>query len=62
MLRELMILRFGRLPQRVLRRLKNISSLEELEKLTRKVVTAGSLGEMGLGRANRDRRRGGKRS
>ncbi len=45
-----MTLRFGRLPKEIRSRVEQITSTPELEKLTRKVLTAGSLEEMGLGR------------
>ena len=44
-----MTLRFGRLPQKVRSQVERISAMAELEKLAQKVVTAKSIGEMGLG-------------
>jgi predicted transposase YdaD len=44
-----MSLRFGRLPQEVRSRVERIVSIGELEKLTRKVLRARTLQEMGLG-------------
>ncbi len=44
-----MSLRFGRLPQEVRSRVERIASIGELEKLTRKVLRAKTLQEMGLG-------------
>jgi len=43
-----MTLRFGRLPKEVRSRVEQITSTQELEKLTRKVLSAKSLAEMGL--------------
>jgi len=43
-----MSLRFGRLPQSVRRQVEQIASVRELEKLTRKVLRAGTLEEMGI--------------
>jgi len=45
---DLMAERFGRLPKRVRSRVEQINSTQELEKLTRKVLSAKSLEEMGL--------------
>ncbi len=50
---DLMTLRFGRLPLEVRRRVEQISSKKELERLTRKVVSARSLEDMGLARRDR---------
>lgn len=47
-LRDLMVQRFGRLPKTVQRRLDDITSIEEVQRLTRKVLKAASLQEMGL--------------
>ena len=44
-----MSLRFGRLPQDVRRRVEQVTSVQELEKLTRRVLRAKTLQEMGLG-------------
>lgn len=44
-----MTLRFGRLPKDVRSQMERITSVQELEKLARKVVTVKSLREMGLG-------------
>jgi predicted transposase YdaD len=41
--------RFGRVPRRVQEQVNAISSLRELEKITDKILTAGSLQELGLG-------------
>ena len=41
--------RFGRVPRRVREQVNAISSLRELEKIADKVLTAGSLKELGLG-------------
>ena len=49
MLLQQLTLRFGRLPKTVRSRVEQISSTQELEKLTRKVLTARSLEEMGIG-------------
>jgi hypothetical protein len=49
MLLEQMTLRFGRLPATVRRQVEEISSMQELRKLGRKVLRAKSLEEMGLG-------------
>jgi predicted transposase/invertase (TIGR01784 family) len=49
MLLQQLTLRFGRLPKTVRSRVEQISSTQELEKLTRKVLTASSLEEMGIG-------------
>jgi len=46
---EQMTQRFGRLPTKVRRQVEEISSIQELRKLGRKVLRAKSLGEMGLG-------------
>ncbi|HEX9941954.1 MAG TPA: transposase [Thermoanaerobaculia bacterium] len=45
---EQMALRFGRLPANVRRQVEEISSIQELRRLGRKVVRAKSLEEMGL--------------
>jgi uncharacterized protein DUF4351 len=44
-----MTLRFGRLPEKVRRRVEQIASTQDLDKLTRKVLSAKSLEDMGLG-------------
>ena len=44
-----MTLRFGRLSKKVRSRVEQIDSTQELRKLTRKVLSAKSLEEMGLG-------------
>jgi predicted transposase YdaD len=49
MLLQQLTLRFGRLPKTVRSQVEQISSTQELEKLTRKVLTARSLAEMGIG-------------
>ncbi len=49
MLLEQMTQRFGRLPAAVRRQVEEISSIQELRKLGRKVLRAKSLEEMGLG-------------
>jgi predicted transposase YdaD len=49
MLLQQLTLRFGRLPETVRRRVEQISSTQELEKLTKKVVSARSLEEMRIG-------------
>jgi hypothetical protein len=41
--------RFGRVPRRVREQVNAISSLRELEKITDKILTVGSLQELGLG-------------
>jgi hypothetical protein len=41
--------RFGRVPRAVREQVNAISSLRELEKITDKILTAGSLQELGLG-------------
>jgi len=46
---QLMTQRFGHLPKTVRTRVEQITSVQELEKLTRKVLTAKSLEAMGLG-------------
>ena len=46
---DLLAERFGRLPKRIRSRVEQISSAQDLEKLTRKVLSAKSLEEMGLG-------------
>src|SRR6185295_6342393 len=46
---EMMTQRFGRLPAAVRRQVEEISSVQELRKLGRKVLRAKSLEEMGLG-------------
>ncbi|HEV8577505.1 MAG TPA: Rpn family recombination-promoting nuclease/putative transposase [Thermoanaerobaculia bacterium] len=45
---ELLIARFGRLPQTVRNQVKQITSIQELKKLSRRVLKAKSLQEMGL--------------
>ncbi len=52
-LREQMTQRFGPLPEKVRRHLDEITSLKELEKLTRRILTAKSLEGMRLGRPRR---------
>jgi hypothetical protein len=49
MLLELMAQRFGRLPAHVRRQIEEISSLQELRKLGRRVLRAKTLQDMGLG-------------
>jgi hypothetical protein len=49
LLLEQMTQRFGRLPAKVRRQIEEISSIQELRKLGRKVLRAKSLEEMGLG-------------
>ncbi len=49
MLLQQMTLRFGRLPAKVRRQVEEISSLQELRKLGRRVLRAKNLEEMGLG-------------
>ncbi len=49
MLLQQMTLRFGRLPAKVRRQVEEISSLQELRKLGRKILRAKNLEEMGLG-------------
>ena len=49
MLLEQMTLRFGRLPVNVRRQIEEVSSLQELRKLGRKVLRAKTLQDMGLG-------------
>jgi len=49
MLLQQMTVRFGRLPARVRRQIEEISSLQELRKLGRKVLRAKTLQDMGLG-------------
>ncbi len=44
-----MTLRFGRLPANVRRHIEATSSLQELRKLSRKVLRAKTLEDMGLG-------------
>lgn len=51
MLLELLTQRFGRLPAKVRRQVEEISSIQELRKLGRKILRAKSLGEMGLGQS-----------
>ena len=46
---QLLTQRFGRLPETARRRVEQIASTKELEKLTRKVLSARSLEEMGIG-------------
>jgi len=46
---QLLTQRFGRLPETVRSRVGQIASTTELEKLTRKVLSARSLEEMGIG-------------
>jgi flagellar biosynthesis/type III secretory pathway protein FliH len=45
---EQMTLRFGRLPQKVRSQVEQIKSAQELRKLTRKILRAKSLKEMGF--------------
>jgi hypothetical protein len=52
---EMMTLRFGPVPKDVRLHLDQITSLPELRRLTRRVLTAKSLEEMRLGRARRTR-------
>jgi putative YhgA-like transposase len=49
MILQQMTLRFGRLPAKVRRQVEEISSLQELRKLGRRVLRAKNLEEMGLG-------------
>jgi len=49
MILEQMTQRFGRLPVSVRRQIEEISSLQELRKLGRKVLRAKTLQDMGLG-------------
>jgi predicted transposase YdaD len=44
-----MAVRFGRIPRGVRRQVEQVTSVQELDKLTRKVLAAESLEEMGLG-------------
>jgi hypothetical protein len=46
---KLMTLRFGRLPEEVRSRVQQTTSAKELDRLTRKILSAKSLHEMGLG-------------
>jgi len=46
---EQMTLRFGRLPANVRRQIEEISSVQELRKLGRKILRAKTLEDMGLG-------------
>ena len=46
---QLMSSRFGPLPQDLRRRVEGLTSVAELEKLTRRVLRAKTLLEMGLG-------------
>ena len=45
---EMLRQRFGRVPQAVRQRVREISSSSELTKLTRRILTANSLQETGL--------------
>jgi hypothetical protein len=45
--------RFGPLPEEVRSRVEQITSIPRLEKLTRRVLSAGSLKDMGIGRRHR---------
>jgi hypothetical protein len=45
--------RFGPLPEEVRSRVEQITSIPQLEKLTRRVLSAGSLKDMGIGRRHR---------
>jgi hypothetical protein len=47
-LRQLLAKRFGPLPQQTVSRLETLESLEELDTYLDRVLTAGSLEEMGL--------------
>jgi len=49
MLLRLLEQRFGPIPAKALRQLQAISSSEDLERITDKILTAGSLQELGLG-------------
>ena len=49
---DLLAERFGRLPKGVRSRVEQINSTQELERLTRKVLSVKSLEEMGLGLLN----------
>jgi len=49
MLLRQLALRFGRVPKTVRSRVERISSTQELERLTEKVLSARSLKEMGIG-------------
>jgi flagellar biosynthesis/type III secretory pathway protein FliH len=49
LLLQLLDQRFGPLPRRVRQRVEEISSMEILSELARRVLQAGSLQEMGLG-------------
>jgi flagellar biosynthesis/type III secretory pathway protein FliH len=49
MLLQQMTLRFGHLPAKVRRQVEEISSLQELRKLGRRILRAKNLEEMGLG-------------
>ena len=49
MLLQQMTVRFGRLPANVRQQIEEISSLQELRKLGRKVLRAKTLQDMGLG-------------
>ena len=51
---ELMATRFGRLPQEIRIQVEQITSTAELKKLTRRVLKAKSLQEMGLHRCATD--------
>jgi len=46
---KLMTLRFGRLPKEARSRVERMTSDKELDRLTRKVLSANSLQDMGLG-------------
>lgn len=51
--------RFGRLPEEVRRRVEQISSKKELDRLTRKILSASSLEDLGITRRKRvEQRRG----
>jgi hypothetical protein len=49
LLLQVMTQRFGRLPMRVRRRVEEISSAQELRRLARTALVAGSLEDMNLG-------------
>jgi len=46
---KLMTFRFGRLPKEIRSRVQEMTSAKELDRLTRTVLSAKSLQEMGLG-------------
>jgi len=49
LLLDIMRQRFGRIPQTVQKRIKAVTSLPELRKLSRRILSASSLDELGLG-------------